>query len=284
MHRLLLATLITLALAGGSCLPGTGPLALPSITASALAQRYADNGPDRQLMAIDRMGDGRAIEVIGDLAAAEKVIVYVPGTGYGLSDFTSSAVSPGGAARALYAQAMALSPGARVAVIGWLGYDPPEMTDPSVITTYPAIKGARALRTLVAALDGKQRIALVCHSYGSVVCGKAASGLPVADIVALGSPGMGVDTLAELETSSRVWATLSRSDDVLRPGVRFGPIGFGADPSEPGFGARVFDGGTGGHNDYLRPGPTLAFVTGIALHGAPPSPATSASSVTARPS
>ncbi|GAA0933067.1 alpha/beta hydrolase [Nonomuraea longicatena] len=280
MRRLLLATLITLVLAGGSCLPGTTPLTLPPMTASALAQRYTDNGPERQWMAIDRMGDGRAIEVIGDLAAAEKVIVYVPGTGYGLSDFTSSAVSPGGAARALYGQAMALSPGERVAVIGWLGYDPPEMTDPSVITTYPAIKGARALRTLVAALDGKQRVALVCHSYGSVVCGKAAPGLPVADIVALGSPGMGVDTLAELETSARVWASLSRSDNVLRPGVRFGPIGFGTDPSEPGFGARVFDGGAGGHNDYLRAGPVLAYITGVALYGAPPS----APAVASRPS
>lgn len=272
MRRFLAGTVLVLSATSAGCLPGTGPLELPAMTAPALAERYTANGAaaggGRQLMAYDEAGDGRAIEVVGDLAAATKVIVFVPGTGFALRNFDGAAVSPAGAARALYARATALQPDAKVAVIGWLGYDAPEMTDLDVLTTLPADKGAKELRTLVTALGGEKRVSLVCHSYGSVVCGKAAPGLPVTDIVALGSPGMGVADRAELRTPARVWATLSAKDDVFRAGVRLGPIGFGADPVGRGFGARVFDGGDGGHNDYLRPGSaTLDRVTAIALCG-----------------
>ncbi|WP_157246026.1 alpha/beta fold hydrolase [Nonomuraea typhae] len=272
MRRILLGLVLALTVAGAARQPGPPPLDLPPITAAALAERYAVNGPGRQFLAIDRSGDGRAIEVVGDLAAAATVIVFVPGTGYGLREFDDGSAAPGGAARALYERARALAPGTSVAVIGWLGYDAPEMTNPSVATTVPADEGAEALRTLVGALRGKERIALVCHSYGSVVCGRAAPGLPVADIVALGSPGMGVPALAELRTPARVWATLAARDDVFRPGLLLGPIGFGADPNLPGFGARRFDGGSGGHTGYLRPGPVLDRITTIALTGAISSP------------
>ncbi|MEU7897620.1 alpha/beta hydrolase [Nonomuraea sp. NPDC049152] len=272
MRRFLVGVVLVLCATGAGCLPGTSPLELPAMTAAALGERYTANaaaaGPGRQLLAYDQAGDGRAIEVVGDLATATKVIVFVPGTGFGLRDFDGASASPAGAAKALHARAAALEPGGKVAVIGWLGYDAPEMTDWDVLTTLPAAKGAKALRTLVTALGDRKRITLVCHSYGTVVCGKAAPGLPVDDIVALGSPGMGVATRAELRTPARVWATLSRKDDVFRAGVRLGPIGFGADPVGDGFGARVFDGGDGGHNDYLRPGSaTLDAVTSIALSG-----------------
>ncbi|GAA2649572.1 MULTISPECIES: alpha/beta hydrolase [Nonomuraea] len=270
--RTLLGAALLLTVSGAGCLPGSVPLELPAMTASALAERYAGtraaSGGERQLLAYDRAGDGRAIEVVGDLAAARTVVVFVPGTGFSLDDFDGTSVSPAGAARAIHARAAALSPGEPVAVIGWLGYDAPEMTDWQVITTLPAAKGAMALRKLATALRGKERVSLVCHSYGSVVCGQAAPGLPVDDIVVLGSPGMGAATRAELRTPAQVWAALGAKDDVLRPGVRLGPIGYGADPVTPAFGARVFDGGPGGHNDYLRAGnPALDRIVSIALTG-----------------
>ncbi|GAA2358689.1 alpha/beta hydrolase [Nonomuraea africana] len=270
--RTLLVAAVLLTVSGAGCLPGSQPLDLPAMTESALAERYAAtravSGGDRRLLAYDRAGDGRAIEVVGDLAAARTVIVFVPGTGFGLDDFDGTSASPAGAARAIHARAAALRPGEPVAVLGWLGYDAPEMTDWQVVTTLPAAKGAMALRRLVTALGGKDRLSLVCHSYGSVVCGQAAPGLPVDDIVVLGSPGMGAATKAELRTPARVWAALGAKDDVLRPGVRLGPIGYGADPVTPAFGARVFDGGPGGHNDYLKAGnPALDQVVSIALTG-----------------
>ncbi|MFI6292195.1 alpha/beta hydrolase [Nonomuraea sp. NPDC050790] len=268
MRRFLLGALLALTVAGAASQPGAQPLDLPAITAPALAERYAAGVPGRQFLALDRSGDGRAIEVVGDLAAADTVIVFVPGTGYGLAQFDDGTAAPGGAARALHTAARTLAPDQKVAVIGWLGYDAPEMTDPGVITTLPAAKGAKALRTLVTALHPK-RIALVCHSYGTVVCGAAAPALPVADLIALGSPGLGTASAAELRTPARVWTALSGRDDVFRPGVRLGPIGFGADPNTASFGARRIPAGDGSHTDYLHPGPTLTQITRIALTGHP---------------
>jgi len=55
-------------------------------------------------------------------------------------------------------------------------------------------------------------VTLIGHSYGSVVTGLAAPGLSrnVHDIVALGSPGMGVSRAADLHTGARIWAGTAR--------------------------------------------------------------------------
>ena len=82
-------------------------------------------------------------------------------------------------------------PGRRLAIIAWLGYAAPAMLSPAVLTSGDAGQGAQALRPLVDELarHGHQ-VALICHSYGSVVCGLAAPHLPVTDIAVFGSPGM----------------------------------------------------------------------------------------------
>ena len=137
-----------------------------------------------------------------------------------------------------------------------------------VATSGDAEAGARALRPLVVALarDGEQ-VALLCHSYGSVVCGVAAAGLPVTDIAVFGSPGMDASSVASLDTKARVWAGRG-SDDWVRfvPHVQVFGLGFGNDPMSAGFGARIFAAGTGGHSDYLDPGSvSLRNLTEIAL-------------------
>jgi hypothetical protein len=184
------------------------------------------------------------------------VAVLVPGSDTTLSSFFSrGTASPGSGAAALAAEASHLQPGARLAVIAWLGYPAPAMLSTAILTSDDAEAGARALRPLVTALarHGDQ-VALLCHSYGSVVCGLAAPGLPVSDIAVFGSPGMDASSVAALDTKARVWAGRG-GDDLIRfvPHVQFLGIGFGADPVSPGFGARVFAAGPGGHSDYLRP-------------------------------
>ncbi|MBB6550031.1 alpha/beta hydrolase [Nonomuraea rubra] len=240
---------------------------LPPLTERALAERYAASGwPGRQFLAISRKGDGQAIEVVGDLASARTIVVYVPGSGQSLRSFDGSYEGPGLAARALHGEAAAIEP--RTAVIGWLGYDPPDLINPEILTTWPAERGAGRLRAFVRALPGRARIGLVCHSYGSVVCGRAVAGLRVSDLVVTGSPGLGAGTAGELGTRARVWAGLGSRDDVWRPGVSLGPFGFGADPVSPGFGARVFDAGDARHGTYLRPGSaTLKRIARIAVTG-----------------
>ncbi len=161
----------------------------------------------RQFLAFDPRAQGLAVEVIGNLATARRVAILVPGSDTSLTTFDSrGAASPGGGALALAHEAHRLDPAAGLAVIAWLGYPTPSMLSPAVLTSGDAGEGARALRPLVTALarHGAQ-VALLCHSYGSVVCGLAAPRLPVADIAVFGSPGMDASSVRSLRTTARVW-------------------------------------------------------------------------------
>jgi len=258
------------------------PQAPPALTASALSARYAADARaigtaeqaavrdgDRPLAgALARLrtrhvlffnpnGQGVAAMVIGNLATANRVAILVPGSDTTLATFFSrGAASPGGGAEALAAEAHRLDPGTHLAIIAWLGYPAPAMLSPAVMTSGDAGQGARALRPLVTALarHGDQ-VALLCHSYGSVVCGLAAPHLPVTDIAAFGSPGMDASSAASLDTTARVWAGREAGDAIKYvPNIRLFGLGFGADPMSPGFGARIFATGDSGHSGYLDPG------------------------------
>ncbi|GAA2213424.1 alpha/beta hydrolase family protein [Nonomuraea monospora] len=235
--------------------------------------------PGRRFLFFDGRDGGRAAEVFGDLAGAERVVVVVPGSDTGLDTYGL-----------LYAGALALhrelngrEPGARetggretagrVAVVAWLGYRTPGTMDAALLTTGRADEAVPRLQAFVRELGGA-RVSLLCHSYGAVVCGRAAGGLgAVAGIVLYGAPGTGTDT--PLRTSAPVWAARTSADWIaLVPHVRlrlpFLALGLGLDPVSPSSGARVFAAGDGGHSDYLRPGSLfLRNVAGI-VSGAGP--------------
>lgn len=269
--------------------PGPAELAAPTATtldatyaahrANALeAARMADAYGDRERAAVDRAlagrqllyfdgrGDGRVTEVFGDLAQADRVAVLVPGSDTGLDTYGRFRA----AALALHERL-----GRRTAVVAWLGYETPGTVSTAVATTGRAEEAAPGLRDAVRdlrAVAGRQaRVSLLCHSYGSVVCAEAAPGLDADDIVLLGSPGTGVDTAAALRTRARIWAARGADDWVgsvphLSAGLFGTTIGFGADPVSPGFGARVFAAGDGGHSDYFDPRSTsLTNLTRIVL-------------------
>ena len=255
---------------------------LPALTTSALAARYAADARQvtraaasarragqtglahalakmrgHQFIDFNPAGQGLAVEVVGDLATASRVAILVPGSDTELASFDSrGTASPQGAALALAAQARRLDPGSRLAVIAWLGYAAPRTLSPAVLTSGDAQRGARALRPLVDALAGSgRRVALICHSYGSVVCGLAAPHLPVSDIAFIGSPGTDAASVRALHTSARVWAGRGASDWIGSvPHVHLLGLGFGQDPMAPSFGARIFSCGKGGHSGYFRPG------------------------------
>lgn len=211
--------------------------------------------PGRRFLAFDPRG--RAIEVVGDLPHARRVAVLVPGADTTLATFDSRGpASPGGGARSLLAEARRIDPGAGLAAIAWLGYDTPATLSPDVATTGHADQGARALRPLVEWLAARGvQVTLLCHSYGTVVCARAARNLDAADIAVFGSPGLIVSSVRALHTRARVWAGRAGGDWTrFIPKVRLLGLGFGADPTGRGFAA-----GNGGHGDYLRPG-------GVALH------------------
>ncbi|MPZ26963.1 MAG: hypothetical protein GEV12_11230 [Micromonosporaceae bacterium] len=266
----------------GPAIAYPAPAQLPPVTSTTVDDRYAATGQavrdalavataadepqraatlasltGRQLLEFDARGNGRAVEVIGDLAGAERVAVVVPGSHTTLDTFDRNH-GPGGGARALAAEVAAVDPGAEVAVVAWLGYDTPQGISPRSLTDGLAGAGADALKATVESIRRVNRhapISLLCHSYGSVVCGTAAADLPVAELALYGSPGVGVASAAALGTTARVWAGRGAADPIrFVPFVRVAGIGFGTDPVAPEFGARTFAAGTGGHGDYHLPG------------------------------
>jgi hypothetical protein len=267
---------------------------LPAFTTQGLAARYTDDaaliaraastasrqGNATLADALDAMRGGQyidfnprnqglATEVLGNLATATRVAILVPGSSTSLATFDSrGTASPGGGAAALAAEAHRLDPGNHLAVIAWLGYKTPNTISPAVATSGDAGQGAQQLAPLVndLAAHGRQ-VALICHSYGSVLCGLAAAHVHATDIAVVGSPGMDASSAADLHTAARVWAGRG-SNDWIRwvPHINFLGLGFGQDPVSPAFGARHFDCGGAGHSGYFKPGSvSLRNLAGIAL-------------------
>ncbi|MEU9017294.1 alpha/beta hydrolase [Actinomadura sp. NPDC048394] len=295
--------------------PYAAPAAVPSMAASTLDVRFAterrsieealrtarsvgDDGraralgaflaPGRRFLYFDPRGRGRAIEVVGDLAHARRVAVLVPGADTTLTAFDRRGgkpwSTPGGGARAVYARARSITADPGLAVVAWLGYAAPKTFSGDVLTDQRAGEGAGELLDFLAGMrrvNPAARVALLCHSYGSVVCGRAALGhhtgrtaaawRQVSDIALYGSPGTTAWSAADLSRTARVWAGRGATDwmeDV--PHVRILGLGLGPDPVSRGFGARVFAAGSGGHSDYLAPGSLpLRNLTEIALGDAP---------------
>lgn len=232
----------------------------------------------RQVLAFDPRSGGRVAEVFGDLASADRIAVVVPGVGTTAYNFDRS--SPAHpyrpvrvAGQELYRQMRADAPGARVAVVSWLGYRPPADLGRGAAREELARTGAQALTRftegLVATRPGAS-VALIGHSYGSVVAGLAARRLPaaVSDIAVVGSPGMGADRVRDLHTSARVWAGCATGDWIQDvPDVQVLGVGHGTAPVDPEFGARVFStAGVRAHDEYFRPGTaSLRNLAAIAL-------------------
>ncbi len=262
--------------------PPDPPVTLPALTPQALSARYAATARalatatataarsgdhplaaqlralrGRHLLGFDAAGQGEAVEVLGDLATARRVAILVPGSDTTLATFASRGpASPQGGAQALAAEARWLDPGTRLAVVAWLGYRTPRLLSLAVASSGDARQGARALRPLVTGLTRRgDQVALLCHSYGSVLCGLAAPHLPVTDIAVYGSPGMDTSSVRSLHTTARVWAGRETGDWIRYvPHARLLGLGFSADPTTPSFGARPFGCGDSGHSGYLSPG------------------------------
>ncbi|MDC0768213.1 alpha/beta hydrolase [Streptomyces sp. HD] len=216
---------------------------------------------DRHILAFDPEGSGRAAEVFGDLAKAERISVVVPGVDTDLLTFqrTNRRYSaPVGMAQSLYEAERTVSPSTRTAVIAWADYTTPNGLGIDSATAMRAESGAVRLNALVRALPGGSPISLFCHSYGSVLCGVAARTLPgrVADIAVAGSPGMRVAKASQLRTSAHVWAMRDADDWVQDvPYMEVGGLGHGEDPVSSVFGARVISAREAkGHGGYFEPG------------------------------
>ena len=240
----------------------------------------------RVYLRADDGGDGRRMELLGDLATAEHVVFLVPGMTNSLGNYETQ-LRP--KAVALYNEMRAqLGSGARVAVIAWLGYNTPDATAFGLIDAATSVSAERGARQLRADLDllyqhgMRAHVTIVGHSYGSVVAGRAMKQdphhpLPVDDVVVVGSPGMDANSRRELMSPDvRVWAGKTSTPGVpsalvmasgsslflLDKGLRviggsdvvpMAPV-HGRDPAAKEFGARSLPTDGHGHSEYFTPG------------------------------
>ncbi|MDG4811285.1 alpha/beta hydrolase [Micromonospora sp. WMMD1120] len=257
--------------------------AYPMVAAAmrAAGPPYADWAADgRRFLLFDTRGDGRAVEVLGDLAGADRIAVLVPGVGSTLADFDRglggvARRAPAAQAGALYRELRTADPAARVAVLAWLGYDPPDGLV-SAVADASARRGAVGLSTLLRELASRRptaAVTLVGHSYGALVVSLAAADAPaqVTDVVSLGGVGAGVQRADDLPGGRRFWAAEAPTDWIRRvPPVRLPGLGFGRRPGDPAFGARPLPvAGVAGHDGYLVAGSAALVATAAVVLGGP---------------
>ncbi|MFE6387893.1 alpha/beta hydrolase [Nocardiopsis dassonvillei] len=221
-----------------------------------------------RLLAHDETGDGRIVEALGDVAAADHIVVLVPGNDNYLGNYfdANRPTRPRVNGETVLRTMRALAPEERSAVVVWVGYDTPRGFAEAAFRG-PAERGAEDLARLTAFLPRTARITLVGHSYGTVVCGLALRHGRVDECVALGSPGMGGSSVADLGFTGNLWAALGPADWIrFFPRGRWRDLGHGPSPLRPGFGATAFaTGPIPGHCSYYTEGSES--VRNIALIG-----------------
>jgi pimeloyl-ACP methyl ester carboxylesterase len=252
-----------------------GPVAAAAAMTAAGAPYANWIAAGRQFVEFDESA-GTAVEVLGDLATADRIAVLVPGVDTQLADFDRglggvARRAPAVQARSILTRLHEDAPGTRVAVVAWLGYHPPDGVDLDAIRETRARSGAAALTGFVRGLVARRPgvgVTLIGHSYGSIVVGLAARDLPeVHDVVVMGAPGLGVGHASDLG-GARVWSALAPADWMRRiPQIRLLGLGHGRRPSSPAFGSLPLPtGGVAGHDYYLVPGSaTLNAVADVVL-------------------
>lgn len=234
-------------------------------------------GGDRQLLLLDTTGErARAAVAIGDISTANHVAVFTPGM-----DSTVDRNMPG------YDNDMnelrertereldnAGRPHETVAVVTWLGYEPPlndSLADSAgALSDDRAADGANRLAPFLEGINAASRtdphLTALGHSYGSLTTGIALRDHPntgVDEAVFFGSPGLGVEHASELNIpQGHGYNMAAPDDDVTHIGLteHHGPA-----PSTMGdltqlstkdhtaADGRHF-GSSSGHSEYLRSG------------------------------
>ncbi|MFD0278064.1 alpha/beta hydrolase [Kitasatospora sp. NPDC127111] len=241
-----------------------------------------DKDPRPFLLGLDAAAPGgRAILALNDPDTADHVATFVPGTESRLGGVGGTMDK----AKEMYRSAMQASPGGKVSTIAYVNYTAPQSARPGFPQAVPdaAYEGY--------AKDAEQNLydfqtglrathqgspshnTIIGHSYGSTVVGFAMrdKGLPVDSVIFAGSPGVGVDKAADLNTNlakgttmdpSRVYAVLGGGDsitdwtpDPFSPD-NYNPfsddyhVRFGRDPMNPAFGAQHLPSQDTDHDHY----------------------------------
>jgi hypothetical protein len=247
---------------------------LHMLTMVEAALKPTKDGPKRTLLSADPAGEGKAVIVLGDLQTADYVTYLVPGMFYTvdgqLSAWTGDAADLYAQQKAWLKRLSAADPSEAhktVAVVAWMGYQTPDLTN---IGSLDLANQARdALASSVEALQLQRAgnlpyTTIVAHSYGSTAALMALTqyNFSVNALVLVGTPGSSAQSAKDLHVNNtNVWVGSAAWDPV--PTSAF----FGSDPSAPSYGAHTMGVGGGtdvitgaqlgqsiGHNEYFDPG------------------------------
>ncbi|MFH9224606.1 alpha/beta hydrolase [Streptomyces lydicus] len=248
----------------------------------ARLEKDAGKEPEPLLLGISPEGQGRAILSYGDPDTADNVAAYVPGLDTQLRDV---GLEDGDRARNVWQSAQDAGGGGKTASIVWLGYDAPQAgqdrLDESDLSVAGEERGKQGGADFGKFLDGVQathqgdrpHVTAIGHSYGSFTVGQAAQregGIPVDDIILVGSPGTGAQRAEQLGVGAdHVWVGAADTDPVTHAPSdlekSFAGVGhviephelhFGQDPASKGFGGIRFgvanDDPRHAHSEYFK--------------------------------
>jgi hypothetical protein len=212
----------------------------------AIRGRLYDQHPDPAdphhgfLLGLDTTGSGKAIVASGNPDTAKNVITYVPGTGAHLGNIGGDIHR----SDLMVESADTASGSHDTASVTWVGY-----TAPQELTDAPSTDFARDAEPALQGFETGLRVThdgdpshntIIGHSYGTTTVGYAMrdGGLPVDDVILVGSPGVGVEHATELGIDgAHVYAGTAANDPIQVARV---------DPTNPAYQAAA---------DYLGPTP-----------------------------
>ena len=277
--------------------------------AATLMRRAIIDVAHGKLLQFDPNGDGRVVEVLGDLATADHLAVLIPGMTNTADNYLSGERKK--AANLLLEMQKRAKAGETVAVVSWLGYDTPDFSLDGIWNgarrSDVAKVGAKDLGEdlkFIQTVNPRAQVTVIGHSYGSIVLGQAMrQGLLATDAIAVGSPGMDANDRKDLGSPNvKLWAAHDRFRNIavnetlptvhipftkvtIHPGVvkiPIGPVpvdfvsdlpGHGEDPAADGFHANRFRAGKiKSHGGYFNKG--TESLTNMALIATAQPPAT----------
>lgn len=200
---------------------------------------------DAQLLVLD-LNDGKTRAAIssGNIDTAAYVAVYAPGLGSTVQDSLQTHVDRAAALRDAAQSEHGADPD-EVAIVTWLGYDPPPSSGIGVATAAEpgqAFEGGQLMRDFMEGIHafrqgsaaGDPYLSALGHSYGSTTMGFMADQVNpgvVDDVVFLGSPGAGVDHAYELNIDGTPYVSAFPSGDALTGAGSAANLEYGTDPA-----------------------------------------------------
>ncbi|WP_179276034.1 alpha/beta hydrolase [Rhodococcus sp. 06-235-1A] len=228
---------------------------------------------DRQLLVLDNASyeETTAAIAVGDVDTATHVAVFVPGLGSTVHEDLDGYDGNMDSLNSAVQQLLQSDQGESVASVTWMNYQTPQLgwslldPDRSVVSALAAQAGARRLGPFLDGLDAARandpHLSVVAHSYGSLTSASALrDGTGVDEFVALGSPGLGTHSAADLELpGGHVFVAEADGDVVADLGA------FGRDPGALDGVAVLDTDGSEGHGDYLTQGSTSEHNTALVV-------------------